>query len=203
MKTQKVFQNASLVSVINGSIVIKDSTGGEHTFVDASVVSVNNGTIVIESEWKPKRGELVKVTGTCIDAYCIIDKIEDGQLFVFGWKKIDFDQHCLKSDFWLTNLQTKISPVTSEEQKYFDDFCKSQGKIWNKETLQWKNYRWKPAIGTSYFYVFIAGGTMTVDRYTWCTDETDNNLYDAGNCFKTKEEAELKLKQIKKLLLEV
>ena len=80
MKTQTVFQNSSLVSVINGSIVIKDSNGGEHTFVNASVVSVNNGTIIIESEWKPKKGELAKVTNTCIDAYCIIDKIVDGQV---------------------------------------------------------------------------------------------------------------------------
>ena len=132
MKTQTQFKNASLVSVVNGSIVVKDSTGREHTFTNASVVSVNNGTIIIESEWKPKKGELAKVTNTCIDAYCIIDKIVDGQLFVFGWKKIDFGQHCLKSDFWLTSLQTKISPVTPEEQKEFDDFCKSQGKIWNK-----------------------------------------------------------------------
>ena len=88
MKTQTVFQNASLVSVVNGSIVIKYSTGREHTFVNASVVSVNNGTIIIETEWEPKKGELAKITNTCINAYCIIDKIVDGQLFVFGWKKL-------------------------------------------------------------------------------------------------------------------
>ena len=60
MKKQTQFKNSSLVSVVNGSVVVKDSTEKEHTFANASVVSVNNGTIIIESEWKPKEGELVK-----------------------------------------------------------------------------------------------------------------------------------------------
>ena len=77
MKTQTVFQNSSLVSVVNGSIVVKDSTGREHTFVNASVVSVNNGTIIIESEWKPKKGELIKIEGGGMDCYAIFKTNED------------------------------------------------------------------------------------------------------------------------------
>lgn len=203
MKTQTVFQNSSLISVVNGSIVVKDSTGREHTFTNASIVSVNNGAIIIESEWKPKKGELAKVTGTSIDAYCIIDKIVDGQLFVFGWKKIDFDQHCLTSDFWLTNLQTKISPVTPEEQKEFDDFCKFQGKIWNKEKLQWEKYRWKPLHGENYFYITLVASGLSINSFHYDGDTVDQQAYEGHNCFKTIEEAQVKLEQIKKLLLEV
>lgn len=55
MKTTKTFENASLVSVMNGSVIVKSAAGIEHTFTNASVVSINNGTIIIESEWKPKR----------------------------------------------------------------------------------------------------------------------------------------------------
>ena len=50
MKTTKTFENASLVSVINGSVIVKSAAGIEHTFTNASVVSVNNSTIIIESE---------------------------------------------------------------------------------------------------------------------------------------------------------
>lgn len=196
MKTQTQFKNASLVSVVNGSIVIKDSNG-EHTFTNASVVSVNNGTIIIESEWEPKKGELAKVTNTCIDAYCIIDKIVDGHLFVFGWKKIDFDTHCLKSDFWLTNLQTKISPVTPEEQKEFDDFCKSQGKIWNKETLQWEKYKWEPKRGEKYYYIDNLGD---VSCTTYNTSTLDSIRIKFGNCFQTKEQAKSAAEKVKELL---
>lgn len=202
MKTQTQFKNASLVSVVNGSIVVKDSTGREHTFTNASVVSVNNGTIIIESEWKPKKGELVKVTDTCIDAYCIIDKIGDGQLFVFGWKKIDFDQHCLKNDLWLISSLTKISPVTPEEQKEFDDFCKSKGKIWNKEKLQWEKYKWEPKDGQTYYYIGMETAPY-ISWHVWVNDNIDNEHYQSKNYFETEEEAEAKLKQIKKLLLEV
>jgi hypothetical protein len=200
MKTQTQFKNASLVSVVDGSIVVKDSTGREHTFANASVVSVNNGTIIIESEWEPKKGELVKVTGTCIDAYCIINEIGDGQLFVFGWKKIDFDQHCLKSDFWLTNSQTKISPVTPEEQKEFDDFCKSQGKLWNKETLQWEEYKWQPKMGETYYFIDTLGEVSCTRNNTLNLDPTRIKY---GNCFPTKErakEAAEKLKEFFKSL---
>ena len=199
MKTQTVFQNSSLVSVVNGSIVVKDSTGREHTFLKASVVSVNNGTIIIESEWKPKKGELAKVTDTCIDAYCLIDKIEDGQLFVFGWKRIDFDQHCLKSDFWLTNLQTKISPVTPEEQKEFDDFCKSQGKLWNKETLQWEKYKWQPKDGDSYYYIDLEF-VDCVGKHSYNNDSLDQNNYEHCNCFQTKGQAQEAAEKVKELL---
>ena len=197
MKTQTQFKNASLVSVVNGTIVVKDATEREHTFINASVVSVNNGTIIIESEWKPKRGELAKVTNTYIDAYCIIDKIVDGQLYVFGWKKIDFDQHYLKSDLWLTGLQTNISPVTPEEQKEFDDFCKSQGKTWNKETLQWEKYKWEPEIGEKYWYIGTLG-MVSCTTYNIFSPDSERIAY--GNCFQTKKQAEKAAEKVKELL---
>lgn len=199
MKTQSQFKNASLVSVVNGSIVIKDSTGGEHTFVKASVVSVNNGTIIIEKEWEPKKGELVKITGTCIDAYSIIDKIDGEFIYVFGWKKINIDSHCFRKDFWFKNSQTKISPVTPEEQKEFDDFCKSQGKIWNKETLQWEKYKWMPKKGDSYFYVLTSMSGVRVCHALWCDYASDYHLYDTHNCFPTEKQAEKAAEKVKEL----
>ena len=199
MKTQIKFPNSSLVSVVNGSIVVKSAAGIEHTFTNASVVSVNNGTIIIESKWEPKRGELVKVTGTCIDAYCIIDRINDSSFPVFGWKKIDFDGHCFKYDFWLTNSQTKISPVTPEEQKEFDDFCKSRGKLWNKETLQWEKYQWKPQKGESYFYVLTSMSGVRVCHALWGDCTSDYHLYDTHNCFRTEKQAEKAVEKVKEL----
>lgn len=203
MKTQTQFKNASLLSVVNGSIVVKDSTGKEHTFTNASIVSVNNGTIIIESEWTPKKGELVKITGQCIDAYTIIAKIKDNVIYHFGWKKINCNAHSLISDIWLKGAQTKISPVTPEEQKEFDDFCKSQGKIWNKETLQWEKLRWKPKRGEKYFYIRLGACCNDVGSIMSIDNALDIQLYESGNCFRTEKQAEAKLEQIKKLLLEV
>lgn len=102
--------------------------------------------------------------------------------------------------FWFPGTQTKISPVTPEEQQAFDDFCKSKGKIWNKEKLQWEKYRWKPGKGTAYFHIFIARGIVQICDYIWVDDATDKNYYEMGNCFKTRAEAEAKLEQIKQIL---
>jgi hypothetical protein len=202
MKTTKTFENASLVSVMNGSVIVKSVAGTEHTFTNASVVSVNNGTIIIESEWKPKRGELVKVLHTGINCYVVFNMIDPyvSHLHTFGNKEIRNSFYKLDDDIWLIDKNTELHPVTPEEQQAFDDFCKSKGKIWNKEKLQWEEYRWKPMEDTTYFNILIKGGTTQIIQYTWRNDIIDRNLYKLGNCFKTKEEAEAKLKRIKEIL---
>lgn len=196
MKTQTQFKNASLVSVVNGSIVVKDSTGKDHTFTNASVVSVNNGTIIIEKEWMPKKGELIKMEGNCTDCYAIFKTTKEdsilhtyGHLFIGGYRIV-----CLAGRWHTKNVT--ISPVTLEEQKEFDDFCKSQGKLWNKETLQWEKYKWKPKEGEQYWYVASWGGV-------WCrhhiNSDVDQGILQLSNVFQTKEQAEKALEQVKEL----
>ena len=204
MKTQTQFKNASLVSVVNGSIVVKDSTGKEHTFTNASVVSVNNGTIIIESEGKPKNGELIKYTwsGT---RYCIFREIITDQLWSYGCsieKLSEFPYDYNTPKFRPYSKDLNISPVTPKEQKEFDDFCKSQGKIWNKETLQWEKYRWKPVKGQTYYYVALEV-IPYISFHIWRDDGVDDQHYQSKNCFKTEEEALVVMEKIKKLLLEV
>lgn len=205
MKTQTQFKNASLVSVVNGSIVVKSAAGIEHTFTNASIVSVNNGTIIIESDWKPKKGELIKFTWEGDIRYGIFQEICSGLLWTYGCSMESLSEfpHAIDNPKCRPMVHTNIFPVTPEEQKEFDDFCKSQGKIWNKETLQWEKYKWEPKMGEPYFTITTSLGYIEIARYVWNDDPLDTNLYKVGNCFKTKKEAEAKLEKIKKLLLEV
>jgi hypothetical protein len=201
MKTQTQFKNASLVSVVNGSIVVKDSTGREHTFLKASVVSVNDGTIIIESEWKPKKGELVKITGCNCDSYSLFDEVIDGNIFTFGFiSLLNKAAYRFSSGVWSKAGTAAISPVTPEEQKKFDDFCKSQGKIWNRETLQWEKYKWEPKMGETYYFIDTLGEVSYTRNNTLNLDPTRIKY---GNCFPTKErakEAAEKLKEFFKSL---
>lgn len=204
MKTQTQFKSASLVSVVNGSIVVKDAAGREHTFVNASVVSVNNGTIIIESEWEPKRGELVKIdTSDNGIRYAIFKEMLYNQFWMYC---SSFDKlTCLPVDYktskWYSrNSIYRISPVTLEEQKEFDDFCKSQGKVWNKEALQWEKYRWMPKKGESYFYVLTGMSGIQICSLQWDDDNGDHLLYDAHNCFQTEKQAERAAEKVKELL---
>ena len=187
MKTTKTFENASLVSVANGSIVVKSAAGIEHTFNNASVVSVNNGTIIIKSEWKPKRGELVKVLHSGINCYVIFDEIKTVTLFTFGSKEIRGCYSKLGDDSWVINRNTEIHPVTPEEQQAFDDFCKSQGKIWNKEKLQWEKYKWRPKPNECYWCVASWGEVI---YRPYLATRADQDLLQLGNAFPTKEQAQ-------------
>jgi hypothetical protein len=203
MKTTKTFENAALRTVNNGYIEL-DYNGKTECFHNASVISVNNGSISIEVDWEPKEGELVKITGNYIDAYSIFHKYykSTDTILIYGYKRINGDNHTFCQYYWFTTSETEIHPVTPEEQETFDDFCKSKGKIWNKEKLQWEEYRWKPTIGGQYYHIdleLLDG----VGRHFYKDDSVDQCNYRHYNCFKTKKEAEAKLEQIKKLLLEV
>ncbi len=195
------FKNASLVSVANGSIVIKDSTGKEHIFVKASVVSVNNGTIIIESEWTPKRGELVKFRcGWCDTKYAIFKEIVGDRFWMYcssidKLTELPWDLNCPKYVSIVGSFT--LSPVTSEEQKEFDDFCKSQGKIWNKETLQWEKYKWIPKENEVYYIIY---GNGEIDHFHYKRSEFQDRYIDFGNCFPTKERAQKVAEEVKKLL---
>lgn len=198
MKIIKTFENATLRTVNNGYIEL-DCNGKTHYFNNASVISVNNGSISIEVDWKLERGELIKITGNYIDSYSIFDSLDKGIMRTFGYKRINDTENKLQNDIWFIGSQTKISPVTPEEQQAFDDFCKSKGKIWNKEKLQWENYRWKPNFRDVYYFIFIyTYGNICNDR--WNNATVDYDRYKFGNCFPTKEEAEAKLEQIKQIL---
>ena len=197
MKTTKTFENASLVSVINGSVIVKSAAGIEHTFTNASVVSVNNGTIIIKSEWKPKEGELIKLTGCNTNCYCIYRQYEPNHIYDYGYKKIADSTLCTDIDdsSWCI-VDVIVSPVTPAEQQAFDDFCKSKGKIWNKEKLQWEKYKWSPKPNECYWYVATWG--EVIYRHYIATN-VDQGLLQLGNAFPTKEQAQKVAEKVKEL----
>lgn len=188
MKITKTFENATLRTVNNGYIEL-DYNGKTECFHNASVISINNGIITMEVDWEPKEGELVKITGNYIDAYSIFrsrDKSVD-TIIVYGYKRINCDTHAFCRYCWFPGSQTEIHPVTPEEQQTFDDFCKSKGKIWNKETLTWEDYKWSPKPGEQYWYV-ASWGEVTYRQHL--DTEYDQCLLQLGNAFPTKEQAE-------------
>jgi len=67
----------------------------------------------------------------------------------------------------------------------------------DKDKLQ--RVRWKPKMGERFWYIFCLIG---VDSDFWNGNSDDKFYYNLGNVFKTKKEAQEKLKQIKKILKE-
>jgi len=56
---------------------------------------------------------------------------------------------------------------------------------------------WKPEENSLYFSI---NNFLKIYEYAWKNSIVDNDLYESGNCFPTKELAEEKLKQIKDIL---
>ena len=62
--------------------------------------------------------------------------------------------------------------------------------------------RWKPSSGDRYWTVSLEPAEGYAYPARWYGESFDNNVHDFGNCFKTREQAEVVLEKIKKVLLE-
>lgn len=193
------FNDSSIVSVNSGTIILNVS-GKTRTFTDAKLVSAVDGKIVLNLP------EHAKENG----AYLVVridDKIE--RIFIVRqYKDYCIDYHVSQrhgtisyNQYWTDS--SSIRNATPEEIEELNAQLAAEGKRWNPDTMQIEKLRWKPNKDTKYFHVFIQEGEARVDFYYWKDDLVDRSLYRQGNCFKTEEEAEAKLEQIKKLLLEV
>ena len=196
MKITKTFENATLRTVNNGYIEL-DYNGKTQCFHNASVISINNGSISIEINWKPERGELIKAVGCYINCYVIFNYKSKDILYTYGGINMDFASmgyFKFDDDPWTYDYNIQLLPVTPEEQQAFDDFCKSQGKIWNKEKLQWEKYEWSPKPGEQYWYVTSWGEV----QYRYHTDmRIDEDFLQLGNAFPTRKQAEIAAEKFK------
>ena len=62
--------------------------------------------------------------------------------------------------------------------------------------------RWKPEWDEIYWFVTVDDGDNEALPTRWFNDVEDTKMHESGNCFKTKEQAELALERIKKVLME-
>ena len=92
--------------------------------------------------------------------------------------------------------------ATPEEIQELDNQLAAKGKRWNPDTMQIEKLRWKPLYNDKYYCINVFSEAMVI-CHVWTGDTVDNTYYHTNNCFKTEKEAEAKLEQIKKLLLEV
>lgn len=86
-------------------------------------------------------------------------------------------------------------PATeAEKQRLFDALAK-QGKRWNAEKKQIEDLpRWRAEESESYYYVDLSFNIRKTDDLR---SYGDNNLYEAGNYFRTREAAEKVAEQIR------
>lgn len=87
--------------------------------------------------------------------------------------------------------------ATPSEVNHFHELLHKLGKEWNAEKKELVEWRWKPKKGESYWFI---GHHGLINDYIWGSNFTDIQLFDFGNCFRTRKEAEVMAEKIKKLL---
>lgn len=191
------FNNSSIVSVNSGTIVLNVS-GKNRTFVDAKLVSAIDGNIVLDL---PKHTTVEK--GTYLVAHVISNDAQ--RTFIAGSIKESYITYYItqcksglkNTGFWNSSICRYATP---EEIQELNDQLKAEGKRWNPDTMQIEKLRWKPLRGENYFYIVVTATNIEISSFECFTDSVDQQAYEIHNCFKTKEEAEAKLEQIKQIL---
>ena len=190
-----VFNNSSIVSVNSGTIVLNVS-GKTRTFIDAKLVSAVDGKIVLDLPTPARKN----------GSYLVIridDRVE--RIFILNpYRKCCMDYHVSQRDnqivyneYWVAC--SHVRNATPEEIQELDDQLAAEGKCWNPNTMQIEKLRWKPIYGDNYYSVNLISLSFVV-CHAWAGDTIDYDYYNQNNCFKTKEEAEAKLEQIKQIL---
>lgn len=197
---KRIFENASVVSIVDGNITLKcDNKLIHHSNV--SLVSVFDNTVVLECP-DFKKGDLIAVNLTP-DNYTglyIYEELTDYQNIFMVHGGINNYVTDVRTDYFNLELlpQDTIRLASKEEHELFDEYCKKQGKIFNFKTNTWEEHKWKPKNGDKFYMVTSFGKT---DLYIY--DENNQfkkSVVEIGNCFRTKEEAEKKAKEYLKLM---
>ena len=103
--------------------------------------------------------------------------------------------HVLTYNDWCDCDEARIA--TEEEKQFLLDAIHADGKDWDAVNKRIVEYMWKPKDGEGYY---VINTLFKVLRFTWQSYSFDFDLLKSGNCFKTKEEAEAKAKEILEIL---
>lgn len=200
---KRIFENASVVSIVDGNLTLKcDGKLVHHSNV--SLVSVFDNTVVLEHP-DFKKGDLIAIKSTTgkLKALYIYEELSDykNTLLIHGGITNSSIEY-VSTEYSYLELQSEdsIRLASKEEYEIFNEYCKKYGKVFNFKTNTWKEYKWKPQNGDKFYMVTSFGKT---DIYIYNKDNKfQRSVVEIGNCFRTKEEAEKKAKEYLKFINE-
>ena len=127
-------------------------------------------------------------------AFAVCTEKEDTQYgdvlthFVLSDNEIEYNCCIRKRDYRLAN---------KKERKIFSEWLHKHGYDFDFKTKEIKKWKWRPKEDETYWIVNNRG---FAESYTWYDDVFDKLRFNFGNCFRTKEEAEVASERIRKAL---
>ena len=160
---------------------------------------VKDGSIVFEKEQEFKDGDILTHMDYKNHPFPFIYKGTDERGFYLFYAGIDCTNEIYLPDGEYTTWGSgTLRYATEEEKQLLFDKMKEKGLRWNVEEKRVEKIRWRAKRGEHYFVLYRTA--FEVDCYTESFDEIDAKLYNCGNYFRTKEQAEEAAKRVKEVL---
>lgn len=157
---------------------------------DGCKATIKDGEVIIEKEMQEfKDGD-------------VLCSVYNGAMVIFKEKEKD------GSRYFYSHYNTDRSSnkgwngaafrhATEKEKQLLFDKMKEQGLKWNVEEKKVENIRWRAKKGGCYYFIDVNLTVKSIDD-TYRT--FDNELWDAFNYFRTKEQAEEAAKRVRETL---
>ena len=167
---------------------LKLNSGDIITIPDDCKAVIKDKIITVEKEVQEfKDGDFVSLN-TIVGKFLIIYKSKRVGYGLY-YHAATYNGYCenrvVPYNNWCVYDDARIA--TEEEKQFLLDALHADGKDWDADNKQIVDYRWKPKIGETYYYIDCY--IEVVDDH-WSDDRLDNLVRNIGNCFKTKEEAQ-------------
>ena len=202
MKHTKTFQNASVVSINQGTITIQEHCGRQLTLRQASLVSLLDGNINLNIEYPDfKKGDIL--FNTVFDTVFIFKEILNDDVFDLGYTCPALTYITSIAPWDITYLQNVRYATEEEKQRLFKAVSLKYHKIWNPASLTWEEGVWKPKKGESYWH--LDRNELTSEMMVCCSvvgrnTKADNIRFTQNNYFETLTAAKEALEKIQQVL---
>lgn len=178
----------------------------ENTDLFSVKVNVKDGVIEIlheekEEKYVPKFGDIVKVISNeygvmrnymiCIMPDKELPKIQTNGFFNIA--NIGTEANIVYNCGYMPTQQ--IVPASESEKAELFEKLAEEGYQWNEKKKKIERWRAK-----SFKYYFIINTFMNIEEVTECNTSADEDLWESGNYFRTREEAEKYCEKIKNIL---
>lgn len=171
-------------AIINGNEVVIEKEKKEEAktqeFKDGDVLTslFDNKVVFIFKEDELKQKDNRNGYYVCHTADYVIDVPTKDSLFFCGHKK-------------------DVRLATEEEKQLFFDKMKEQGLRWNAEEKRVEKIRWRAKKGEGYYFI---DNSVHIQSHQEDDDGVDNQLWNAYNYFRTREQAKKAAEVVKEVL---
>lgn len=172
--------------------------GDTITIPEGCKAIIKDGSVVFEKEQKFKDGDILAHAKRLGYPCPFIYKGTDERSFHKFYIGLDSLRTICQSDgAELRWGNGTLRYATDEEKQLLFDKMKEQGLQWNAEEKRVEKIRRRANNGKKYYCIGNQGGLMIDREEGHCVDE---NRYEFGNYFRTKEQAEEAAKRMKEVL---